>query len=118
MKKGLLVIVALGLLCMGLSSTRPQQAAASSTASYTTTKLVPATGGTGAIALTPDPGCAWTATSNVSWITITSAANGAGPGIVEYTVQPASDPASRSGTITVQGVAYTITQMGLNGTRR
>ena len=117
MKKSLLVIVALGLLCMGPSFTRPHQATAAS--SYTTTKLVPATGGTGAIALTLDNGCgSWTAASNVSWITITSGASGTGPGVVQYTVQPATDPASRSGTITVQGVAYTITQTGLNGTGR
>ena len=120
MKKSLLVIVAVSVLCTGLSFTRPQQVKAAST--YTTTKLVAATGGTGAIALTPDVSCKWTVTSNVNWITITSAASGTGAGIVQYMVQPATDQASRSGTITIQGVAYTITQTGLssmpNGARR
>ena len=58
---------------------------------------------------TSDAGCAWTATSNTPWITITGAASGAGNGAVAYTV--AANPGSpRTGTLTIAGQTFTVTQ--------
>jgi C1A family cysteine protease len=82
------------------------------TCNYTSSKLFSSAGGTGAMAVTPADGCAWTATSSASWISITSGASGTGSGTVQYTVAPATGPSSRSGTITVQGQTYPITQAG------
>jgi subtilase family serine protease len=68
-------------------------------------------GGTGTIPITAAAGCAWTASSQVPWITISSGASGNGNGTIAYTVA-ANSGAARSGTITVAGQVFTITQGG------
>jgi hypothetical protein len=55
-------------------------------------------------------GCEWSATSNVSWIAITSRRTGAGDGRVEYTVRANTTSASRRGTMTIAGQLFTVTQ--------
>jgi C1A family cysteine protease len=82
------------------------------TCNYTSSKLFSSAGGSGAIAVTPGDGCAWTATSSASWITITSGASGTGAGTVQYAVAPATGASSRTGAITIQGQAFSITQAG------
>jgi C1A family cysteine protease len=77
---------------------------------YTISKLLTSAASTGKIRVTAGSGCAWTATSNATWITI-SAGSGTGPGTVSYTVA-ANTQATRTGTITVQGHAYAFTQAG------
>lgn len=57
--------------------------------------------------IAPD-GCAWTAVSNVGWITILSGANGSGNGTVTYSV--ASTTRARSGTMTIAGQTFTVRQ--------
>jgi len=70
---------------------------------------VPVAGVTGTIPVTATTGCAWTAVSNVAWITITSGTSGSGNGAVAYTV--VSDTGSeRVGTITIAGQTFTVTQ--------
>lgn len=69
-----------------------------------------AAGGTGSIVVTATPDCAWTASSNADWITITSGQSGVGSGIVYFTVAPASGPLSRTGTIVVGSSAFSVTQ--------
>jgi hypothetical protein len=69
-----------------------------------------ASGGTGSLtitsnALTP---CQWTARSNAPWLTLTSATNGSGSGVLTYAVAPSIGP--RNGTITVNGRAFTVWQ--------
>jgi C1A family cysteine protease len=81
------------------------------TCDYTSSKLFASAGGTGSIAVSPPDGCAWSATSNASWITLTTA-SGTGTGAVQYTVVPNATAASRTGTITIQGQAFPITQAG------
>ncbi|HVS31410.1 MAG TPA: BACON domain-containing protein [Thermoanaerobaculia bacterium] len=62
-------------------------------------------GGTGSITVTAGDGCEWTASSNDEWITVTSVSSGhAG-----YSVGANSGEA-RTGTITVAGHAFTVTQ--------
>lgn len=58
-------------------------------------------------------GCAWTAVSNASWVTISSGASGTGNGTVNYTVAANTSASGRTGTITAAGMTYTITQAGL-----
>ena len=70
---------------------------------------VSAAGGSGTVNVSTTSGCAWTASSNASWITITSGASGTGDGRVDYLVLPnLSD--SRSGTVTIAGQTLTVTQ--------
>ena len=71
---------------------------------------IPATGGTGPpISVSTTAGCAWTATSNASWISIASGANGGGSGAVGFSVA-ANTGGTRSGVITVAGETFTVTQ--------
>jgi uncharacterized repeat protein (TIGR01451 family) len=74
---------------------------------------VAAAGGTGTIPVTATPGCAWSAASQVAWITITSGVSGNGSGIVAYTVA-ADTGAQRSGSITIEGQAFTVTEGGIS----
>ncbi len=69
----------------------------------------PAAGGTSTIPVTATPGCAWTAVSKVPWIVIVSGASGIGSGTVGYTVA-ADTTAQRTGTITIAGQTFTVTQ--------
>jgi hypothetical protein len=72
-----------------------------------TTARVPAAGGTVTITVTAD--CAWTAITNSPFLTITSGSSGFGNGTV--TVSAARNPGSnRAGTVTIAGLAVTITQ--------
>lgn len=74
-----------------------------------------AAGGSGTVAVTAGGGCAWTAASNASWITITSGSSGSGNGSVAYTVAANAGTSSRSGTLTVAGSTFTVTQAGTSG---
>jgi hypothetical protein len=76
------------------------------------TAFYPVTGGTGSISVTTPPGCAWTATSQASWITITQGGSGSGNGTVQYAVAANSGSNSRTGTMTIGGRTVTITQNG------
>ena len=56
-------------------------------------------------------GCAWSATTNTPWITITEGAGTTtGTGRVRYTVAANSTSATRTGTISAGGVTHTVTQ--------
>ncbi len=56
--------------------------------------------------------CAWAATSNAAWISITSSTSGNGNAAVDYSVQPNLDLAERIGTLIIGGQTFTITQSG------
>ena len=81
--------------------------------SYTinpTSQTATAGGGAGTtVVVTTSTGCAWTATSNAAWLTITSGASGNGNGNVGFTIA-ANTGAQRTGTLTVAGQTYTVTQ--------
>jgi hypothetical protein len=70
-------------------------------------------GGPGSFAIATTPNCSWTAaSSNLDWLTVTSAPTGVGSASVSYNV--AQNPgAQRVGTITVNGQAFTVTQPAL-----
>jgi hypothetical protein len=56
--------------------------------------------------------CAWTAQTNVAWLTITAGASGTGNGAVSYTVAANDTPDARTGTLTIAGRTFTVTQPG------
>lgn len=72
----------------------------------------PVGGGSGTTTVTTGAGCAWTAVSNVAWITISSGASGTGSGSVQVTVDANATGATRTGTITIANQTYTINQAG------
>ncbi|GEM_PF-1410424 len=69
-----------------------------------------ANGGAGSVNVTAESGCAWTATRDSSWIMITAGNSGSGNGTVTYSVKPNSSSRSRSGTLTIAGQKFTVTQ--------
>jgi hypothetical protein len=65
-------------------------------------------GGSGSVNVTTDSTCTWAAVSNADWI-ITKSAATAGGGTLDYSVS--SNPGSaRTGTITLAGMTFTVTQ--------
>ena len=77
-----------------------------------TSASFPAAGGGGTVAVTTASGCTWSASSNAAWITITDGSSGSGSGSVSYSVASNADLDTRSGTMTVAGVTFTVTQAG------
>ena len=72
---------------------------------------VPDAAGTTSFEVRSGAGCAWTATSQAPWITVTSPPNGAGSGTatVQLAIAGNTGP-SRSGTVTAGGQTFTVTQ--------
>ncbi len=70
-------------------------------------------GGSGSVNVTAPAGCSWTASSNASFLHVTGGATGSGNASMSYSVDsnpaPTGSP-SRSGTLTVAGITYTISQ--------
>jgi trimeric autotransporter adhesin len=67
-------------------------------------------GGNGvSVAVSTSAGCAWTATSNDTWITLLSGATGNGVGAVTFRVAANAGPA-RTGTLTIAGRTFTVNQ--------
>lgn len=75
-----------------------------------TSQPMGAAGGSSFVNVTAGAGCAWTATSNASWIVVTAGASGSGDGPVQFTVDPNATGAARSGTITIAGLTFTVNQ--------
>ena len=69
----------------------------------------PVAGGAGIINVTINAGCQWTATSNLSWVTITGPGSGTGSGTVTYQVA-ANTGGYRSGAIAVAGLFFSVEQ--------
>lgn len=67
-------------------------------------------GGPGSFTVTTTGGCAWTASSSVSWITVTGAASGSGTGTVTFSVAANTAAGERTGTLSVGGQTFTVTQ--------
>lgn len=69
-------------------------------------------GGNGTVQIVSGTGCNWSASANASWISINSGGSGSASGTVRYSVasNPGSD--SRSGSISIQGDAFTVYQDG------
>jgi hypothetical protein len=79
-----------------------------------TSSTLPVTsaGGTMTADVTAPPGCTWTASENVSWISITSGATGTGNGTVRFSVTANAGTSSRTAALTVAGHPVTVTQSG------
>lgn len=88
-----------------------QQAAASCNVSLgLRTASVAASGGGGSIPIAAN--CEWRAVPSVGWIRITSATTGTADSNLTYEVSANSAADTRTGQITVNGQAFTITQAG------
>jgi len=70
-------------------------------------------GGSGSVSVTSPDDCSWTATSNDAWITVTSGDSGSGSGTVGYSAAANPDASSRTGTMTIAGETFTVSQDGM-----
>lgn len=69
----------------------------------------PGTGSTGTLAVTTTTGCAWTASSPASWVTV-QPASGSGNANVTFTVAANTTTAARSVSLTVAGKSVAVSQ--------
>jgi M6 family metalloprotease-like protein len=77
-----------------------------------TSQSFSASGGSSTVTVAAAGGCGWAASSNNGWITVTSGAAGSGSGAVGYTVESNPTPYSRTGTLSIAGRTFTVTQTG------
>jgi hypothetical protein len=86
-------------------------------------QIVGFTGVSGSIAVTTTSGCAWTATTDVGWITLTPPIGGSGSGrvnfVIGYNHETVMEPSGivipsnqRTGSVIIAGESSTITQTG------
>jgi hypothetical protein len=73
-------------------------------------KTSPAAGETTTVNVASLPGCNWTAVSNSSFISVTSGASGTGDGTVTLNISANNSGVPRSGTVTIAGQTFTVTQ--------
>lgn len=72
-------------------------------------QTLPSAGGTGTVGVSAAAGCAWTAVSDQTWLTVSSGASGSGDGSVTFGVAANTGP-ERTGTLNIGGQAFTVTQ--------
>lgn len=70
-------------------------------------------GYTGTISVTATPGCNWSVSVDVPWITIVNGASGTGNGTVTYLVANNPTSTARTGRITAAGKLCIVTQTGI-----
>jgi hypothetical protein len=83
----------------------------SCTATVTPTSFsVGSTGGSRTLSVTSGTQCPWSATSAVTWITVTSGASGSGIGSVTFNVAANAAGTPRTGTLSIAGQTVTVSQ--------
>lgn len=107
----LLLIVAAFARCGGSASTSISAPTLTKCAVSITNSPpeIPASGGSGSLALNTARECAWSASSKDSWITL-SATSGQGEATIGYTVQPNSNGTRRQGHVAVSDQTVEVSQ--------
>jgi uncharacterized protein (TIGR03437 family) len=70
-------------------------------------------GGAGSVGVTAQGWCSWTASSAVSWVTVTGGASSTGNGTATYQVA-ANAGVARSGNLNIAGLPYVVQQSGVS----
>ena len=89
----------------------PPQASCNYSLSPSSASVV-ASGGSGQFSVSTASSCSWTASPSVSWATVTGGSSGQGTGTVSYHVAANPNSSPRTGSITVAGQQFAITQAG------
>jgi len=103
----------------GISKTAPLAVTVVSSCAYSlnpTAASESATAVSDSVALTATAGCSWTAVSNVNWITVTGGASGSGNGKIGYSMTANTASSVRSGSLTIAGLMFPVTQAGAPAT--
>jgi hypothetical protein len=93
----------------------PAYAGSTSACSFTLSgagAVAPASAGSGAVGITVTNYCSWIAASDSAWLTVTAGGSGAGSGAVTYSVEANPGAPSRTGTLSLGGKSFVITQAG------
>jgi hypothetical protein len=69
--------------------------------------------GSGTLPVTATAGCPWTAVSDAMWLTVSAGASGSGNGAVGYSYAANPNNTPRTGTISIGGQAFAVTQDSL-----
>ena len=69
-----------------------------------------ALGGTGNVTVNTSSGCAWSATSSASWLTVVSGGSGSGTGVVVFEVAANPTGQARTASLSIGGQTFTINQ--------
>jgi len=77
-----------------------------------TSESVDASGGTISVSVTTQSSCNWTANANVGWLSVVVGASGTGNGMVQFSVARSTATSPRTGTLTIAGQVFTVTQAG------
>jgi hypothetical protein len=73
-------------------------------------------GGPGTVTVTAPSACTWTAASNSGFLSVTSGASGTGTGTVGYLAAANTGLSGETGTLTVAGQTFTVTESGITCT--
>lgn len=101
----------------GVQSDYSNEVSSGGTTSSCTYSISPASasftssGGSGNIAVSTGSGCSWSASTGVTWGTISAGSSGSGSGTVSYKVA-ANTGSSRTASFSVAGKIFTISQSG------
>ena len=68
-------------------------------------------GGSGTVSISVDAGVSWSATANADWLSVTPS-SGMSAGSVTYSVAPNEGTTTRTGSITIAGQTFSVTQTG------
>jgi hypothetical protein len=68
--------------------------------------------GAGSVSVSTSGGCAWTTTSNATWIAVTGGSSAMGAGTAQFSVTANAATTPRTGTLTIAGQTVTVTQAG------
>ena len=77
-----------------------------------TSNAFQAAGGTGSVTITAQAHCAWRASSNAPWLTVTSVDVGIGNGSITYSVAANAGPSGRTAVITIGNKSFNVKQKG------
>jgi hypothetical protein len=77
-----------------------------------TTASFSAAAAAGNVSITAPQHCQWSATSNASWLVVTSGSTGTGSGSIAFAVERNQDTNPRTGAIDISGRTFTVTQLG------
>src|SRR5262245_16887915 len=105
----LAVLAAASCTSSKLSSTEPSTIKCQVSANGTVASIA-ASGGTATLSVTANPECAWTATSDVAWISDVAPSSGQGSGNVTLHVVPNGEPVARRGMVHVAAADVQILQ--------
>jgi uncharacterized protein (TIGR03437 family) len=97
-----------------LAQIRPAASTCTYTLSYNSLSI-PAAGGNKSVDVNTGAACGWSASADVSWITIIAGSNGTGPATINYGVISNPTTSSRTGHLTVQGQTLAITEVAIGG---